>query len=102
MDGPHQAISCCQCKGGQRSLRSDPCPVQDQFQLLQTALNSLRLPATVTRCQQHRQQQSEGCDVTVVLMAEVEEVLNIFLEGERGGGGGGGERREWGRGEGDE
>ena len=89
MDSLRQTISCCRCKEDHTPLLSDPGPVQEQFQLLQTSLNSLRLPATVPRCQQQKPQLSEDCDVTVVLLAELKNALKVFLDGERGGGVGG-------------
>ena len=56
-----------------------PCPVQEQFQLLQTTLNELRLPPTIDR--RDRPRSGEQSDVTVVLLAELEEAVNIFFEG---------------------
>ena len=56
-----------------------PCPVQDQFQLLQTVLNELRLPLTVDRREQPRA--GDANDVTVVLLAEIGEAVSVFFEG---------------------
>ena len=56
-----------------------PCPVQDQFQLLQTVLNELRLPLTVDRRDQPRAGDDNG--ITVVLLSEIGEAVNIFFEG---------------------
>ena len=56
-----------------------PCPVQEQFQLLQTVLTELRLPPTRDRRDQPRS--ADDNDVTVVLLAETEEAVSIFFEG---------------------
>ena len=56
-----------------------PCPVQDQLQLLQTVLNELRLPLTVDRRDQPRAGDDNG--ITVVLLSEIGEAVNIFFEG---------------------
>ena len=56
-----------------------PCPVQDQFQLLQTVLNELRLPLTVDRRDQPRAGDDNG--ITVVLLSEIGEAVSIFFEG---------------------
>ena len=56
-----------------------PCPVQEQFQLLQTMLNERGLPPTRDRREQPRS--GDDNDITVVLLAELEEAVNIFFEG---------------------
>ena len=53
--------------------------MQDQFQLLQTVLNELRLPLTVDRRDQPRA--GDDNDITVVLLSEIGEAVNIFFEG---------------------
>ena len=56
-----------------------PCPVQDQFQLLQTMLSELGLPPTRDRREQPRS--GDENDITIVLLSEVKEAVSIFFEG---------------------
>ncbi|XP_076444055.1 carnosine synthase 1-like isoform X1 [Babylonia areolata] len=58
---------------------SQPC--QKQLHFLQTVLTDLKLPATVDR--RGRPRSGEGPQITVVLLADLVNVLNIFLEGNR-------------------
>lgn len=56
-----------------------PSPVQEQFTLFQEVLNHLKLNPTIDR----RDHPRDGSlsDITIVTMAEIEEALNVFLEG---------------------
>ena len=56
-----------------------PCPVQEQFQQLQTVLTELRLPPT--RDRRDKPRSADDNDVTMVLLAETEEAVSIFFEG---------------------
>jgi hypothetical protein len=65
---------------GDGSTTDQPSPSQQQFTLFQDVLNHLKLPPTVDR----RSNPRDGSlsDITIVTLAEIEEALNVFLEGE--------------------
>ncbi|XP_070174693.1 carnosine synthase 1-like [Littorina saxatilis] len=60
---------------------TDPCPVQEQFQLFQTVFNQLKLPPIVDRREHPRSDAHRG--ITIVVLAELVEAVNVFLEGNR-------------------
>ncbi|KAK7499711.1 hypothetical protein BaRGS_00009052, partial [Batillaria attramentaria] len=65
------------------STQQGPCLVDEEYSQLQACLRDLHLPATVDRTRTPRTRANSQHDVTIVLIAELEEGMPPFFEGNR-------------------
>ncbi|KAK7484019.1 hypothetical protein BaRGS_00024754, partial [Batillaria attramentaria] len=64
------------------STEREACPVEEQYILLQSVLRDHQLPATVDRTDSPRTRHTKN-DITIVILAEVEEGIPPLFEGNR-------------------